>query len=144
MNLLKVARVPAPTVTPDTTVLQAIQQMCEIRVGAVSVVKHNELVGIFTERDVVRRVCAQGYSLDQTKMSEVMTSPVKVAHPNTNPSEALTIMATNRFRHLPIVSEGMKLEGMLSLSRVLYWINEDLSQELKALDAYVSADGPGG
>ena len=144
MNLLKIARVPAPTVTPDTTVLQAIQQMCEIRVGAVSVVKHDELVGIFTERDVVRRVCVQGLSLDRTTMSEVMTSPCQVAHPDTNPSEALSIMATHHFRHLPIVSHGMKLEGMLSLSRVLSWINTELSQELRALDAYLRADGPGG
>ena len=77
-------------------------------------------------------------------MSEVMTSPVKVAHDDTNPSEALSVMASNRFRHLPIVGDGMKLEGMLSLSRVLHWIVEDLSQELTALDCYMRADGPGG
>ena len=144
MTLLKIARVPAPTVSLDTTVIQAIQQMAEIRVGAVSVVKHDELVGIFTERDVVRRVAVQGLSMDRTTMSEVMTSPVKVAHADTKPSEALSVMASNRFRHLPIVGNGMKLEGMLSLSRVLHWIVEDLSQELTALDCYMRADGPGG
>jgi CBS-domain-containing membrane protein len=77
-------------------------------------------------------------------MSDVMTAPVKVVHADTCPSEALSIMATNRFRHLPIVGDGMKLDGMLSLSRVLYWVVEDQSQELKALDAYLCADGPGG
>jgi CBS domain-containing protein len=144
MNLLKIARVPPLTVTPDTTVLEAIEKMVEIRVGAVSIVEKDELVGIFTERDVMRRVAAQGLPLDKTKLRDVMTSPVQVAGREMNPSEALSIMVENHFRHLPIVSEGMKIEGMLSVRHLLQRMVEDLSEELEALDAYVRADGPGG
>jgi CBS domain-containing protein len=73
-----------------------------------------------------------------------MTSPVQVAGREMNPSEALSIMVENHFRHLPIVSEGMKIEGMLSVRHLLQRMVEDLSEELEALDAYVRADGPGG
>jgi len=144
MNLLKIARVPAPTVSLDTTVLQAVQQMSEIRVGAVSVVKHDELVGIFTERDVLRRVVAARLPLDTTKVSDVMTSPVETAHPDTNPGEALEVMVSNHFRHLPIVDNENRLQAMLSIRHLLNCMVDQLSDELHALDSYLCADGPGG
>ena len=80
MNLLKIARVPALTVGPDATVLAAIEKMVEVGLGAVVVVEGDQLVGIFTERDVIRRVVVKQLPLDTTKVSEVMHSPVEVAH----------------------------------------------------------------
>jgi CBS domain-containing protein len=144
MNLLKMARVPPLTVSPDTTVLEAIHKMVELRVGAVSIVEKDELVGIFTERDVMTRVATKGLPLDKTKLSDVMTSRPQVAGRDMNPSEALSIMVEKHVRHLPIVGEGMQLEGMLSVRHLLQRMVEDLSQELEALDSYVRADGPGG
>lgn len=144
MNLLKIARVPAPTVAPDATVLEAIEKMVGVGVGAVAVARNEVLVGIFTERDVIRRVAAKLLALDKTKVSDVMSSPVEVAHSETNPSEALSIMDSNHFRHLPIVDAEGRLQGMLSIRHLLHRMVEDLSQELHALDSYVSADGPGG
>jgi CBS domain-containing protein len=144
MNLLKIARVPAVTVTPDTTVLGAIETMVEVGVGAVVVVEEDELKGIFTERDVIRRVAVKRLPMDKTKVSEVMSSPVQVAHQDTNPSEVLSIMDSNHFRHLPIVDDESRVQGMLSIRHCLHRMVEDLYQELQALDSYVSADGPGG
>jgi CBS domain-containing protein len=144
MNLLKIARVPPLTVTPDTTVLEAIHKMVELRVGAVSIVENEDLVGIFTERDVMTKVASKGLSLDTTKLSDVMTTRPEVASREMNPSEALSIMVEKHVRHLPIVGEGMRLEGMLSVRHLLQRMVEDLSQELEALDNYVRADGPGG
>lgn len=144
MNLLKIARVPPLTVSPDTTVMVAIQKMVDVGVGAVAVVNDDRLVGIFTERDVIRRVNARHLSTEATKVSEVMSSPVEVAHADTNPSEALSIMDSRHFRHLPIVDEENRIRGMLSLRHLLHRMVQDLSEELEALDAYVSADGPGG
>jgi CBS domain-containing protein len=144
MNLLKIARVPALTVGPDATVLAAIEKMVEVGVGAVVVVDGDELVGIFTERDVMRRVVVKQLPPDTTKVSDVMSSPVEVAHKDTNPSEALSIMDSNHFRHLPIVDDEERVQGMLSIRHLLHRMVEDLSQELHALDSYVSADGIGG
>lgn len=144
MNLLKLAVVPPITVTPDTTVLEAVEKMDRAGVGAVAIVDHEGLAGILTERDVVRRVTIKERSPASTKVREVMTSPVEVAHADTEPSEALDTMATRNFRHLPIVDADRKVEGMLSMRHLLHRMVHDLSQELQALDAYVRADGPGG
>jgi CBS domain-containing protein len=144
MNLLKCARTPALTVTKDTTVLAAIEKMVEVGVGAVAVVEGEELVGIFTERDVIRRVAVKKLPMDTTRVSDVMSSPVQTVHVDTNPSEVLAVMDSNHFRHLPIVDEQNRLQGMLSIRHLLHRMVEDLSQELHALDAYMCADGPGG
>ena len=58
MNLLKIARVPPVTVTPEATVREAVAEMVEVGVGAVAVIQEDEVVGIFTERDVIRKVVA--------------------------------------------------------------------------------------
>lgn len=144
MNLLKCARTPALTVTPNTTVSAAIEKMVEAGVGAVAVVEGEALVGIFTERDVIRRVIVKKLPMDKTKVSGVMSSPVQTARVDTNPSEVLSIMDSNHFRHLPVVDEENRIQGMLSIRHLLHRMVEDLSQELHALDAYMSADGPGG
>ena len=69
MNLLKCARTPAVTVTPSSTVSAAIEKMGEVGVGAVAVVEAEELVGIFTERDVMRRVITKKLPMDERAFS---------------------------------------------------------------------------
>jgi CBS domain-containing protein len=144
MSLLKIARVPAVIVSPESTVLSAIEKMVEVGVGAVVVMEKDELKGIFTERDVMHRVAIKCMGPDTTKISEVMNSPVQVVHQDTNPSEALALMDTNHFRHLPVVDDEGRVKGMLSIRHLLHRMVEDISQELHALDSYVSADGIGG
>ena len=144
MNLLKLAVVPPITVTPDTTVLAAVEKMDNEGVGAVAIVSDGGLAGILTERDVVRRVTIRGRPAETTTVAEVMTTKVEVAHADTDPSEALGTMASRNFRHLPIVDQDNKIVGMLSLRHLLHRMVDDISSELDALDAYVKADGPGG
>ena len=145
MTLLKIARSPAATVSADTSVQDAVAKMVEVGVGAVVIVdEEEEIKGIFTERDVLERVAAKCLPADTTKVGEVMTSQVEVAHRDTKYSEALSIMDSHHFRHLPIVDDHGKVLGMLSVRHLLHRMVEDLSQELEALDSYVSADGPGG
>ena len=111
MNLLKIARVPAPTVSPDATVLEAVEKMVEVGVGAVVVVdQDNEIKGIVTERDILQRVAKNCLPCDTTKVSDVMSSSVKVAHVDTNPSEVLTMMDSGHFRHMPIVDDEQRVE----------------------------------
>lgn len=144
MNLLKMARVPALIVVPETTVLEAVEKMDAAGAGAVAVVNDGRVLGILTERDVVRRVTIKGRSPEKTMVSEVMTSPVEVAHPDSDPNEALSTMASRNFRHLPIVDEENRIQGMLSMRHLLHRMVYDLSQELQALDAYIKTDSPGG
>lgn len=144
MALLKAADVPATTVARNATVIEAINAMEQNRVGAVTVVEQGFLKGIFTERDVMRRVVLAGRNPETTAMAEVMTSPVQTVPADTSPNEALAIMIEKHIRHLPIVDKEGRMLGMLSIRNLLQRRVEDLSHELEAVDAYLAADGIGG
>lgn len=144
MSLLKIAHVPPPAVEPGSSVLHAVEVMAEEGVGAVAVTEAGELRGIFTERDVMLRVVLKTLRPQDAKVSEVMTSPVETISEETTAEEALNHMLDRHLRHLPIVGEGGKLLGMLSIRNLLEHMVEDLSHELHSLDQYLLNDGPGG
>lgn len=106
------------TAPPDATVGKAAQLMAKKKVGAVLVLEHHTLVGIFTERDVVFRVIAQGLDPHATRLSEVMTSPPQTVDPEKSFGFALLLMHENGFRHLPVVENG-KLLGIVSARNAL-------------------------
>lgn len=144
MNLLKIARVPPVVVSPKESVKTAVNKMCEVGVGAVAVVKDGDLIGIFTERDLMTRVMKPGLSALDTPVAEVMTRKPHVAPPQMEASEALEFMTDKHFRHLPIIDQHGKLIGMLSVRHLMRAIVENLAHELESLNAYVSVDGAGG
>ena len=91
---------------PETTVAKAAKLMAQKNVGAVMVVEEKRLVGIFTERDAVFRVIAEGRDVATTRIREVMTpSPITVG-PDEIFGRALLIMHDNGFRHVPVVENG--------------------------------------
>jgi CBS domain-containing protein len=102
------------------------------------------VAGIFTERDVLRKLSLSGRDPKKTPVRELMTTPVELATLATTPGEALATMVERHFRHLPVVDGEGKLLGMLSIRNVLEWRIGDLSQELDSLEQYVANDGPGG
>jgi CBS domain-containing protein len=106
-------------VSPDTTVLEAAKRMNEARIGAVVVFEAAGGVrGIFTERDILRRVVAECKSPDTTVIRDVMSSPVTCCKPSTTIKECQGVMTTKRLRHLPVVDRG-KLVGMLSIGDLM-------------------------
>lgn len=144
MELLKVADVPATTVTKETTVIEAINAMVKNRVGAVAVVDRDYLQGIFTERDVMIRVVQARRNPEATRISEVMTVAVQTASADTSVHQALSQMIEQHVRHLPIIDGNGRILGMLSIRHLLQHRVENLSHELEAVDAYLTADGIGG
>jgi len=100
-------------VAPDQTVSQAACLMATKNVGAVMVVEANQLIGIFTERDVVFRVVAPGHDPKETHLREVMTADPKTLGPTQSYGHALVIMQENGFRHVPVVDEGKPI-GIIS------------------------------
>jgi len=144
MGLLRIAHVPPATVEPNSSVLDAVQVMAEEGVGAVAVVENGAVKGIFTERDVMLRVVLRDRDTHSTKMSEVMTSPVETATEETSADEALKHMVERHLRHLPIVSQGGQLLGMLSIRNLLEHMVEGLTREVESLDQFLLNDGPGG
>jgi len=144
MNLLKIARVPPVIVSPQDSVKKAVDKMCEIGVGAVAVVENDDLVGIFTERDLMTRIVQPGLSTLDTPVAKVMTRNPNVVPVEMEPGEAFEFMTDKHFRHLPITDENGKLQGMLSVRHLMRSCVEKLSHELDGLSAYLGADGPGG
>ena len=101
------------TAPPDTTVSNAARLMASKNVGAVLVVEREELVGIFSERDVVFRVIAKGLDPKTTALAEVMTAEPKTLEPGKSYGHALLLMQENGFRHVPVVENGRPI-GIVS------------------------------
>jgi CBS domain-containing protein len=145
MTVLELCDSEAAAVSMAASAAEAIRSMLSHRVGAVAVVDEDRRVaGIFTERDVLRKLALSGQDPEKTPVRDLMTTPVELATSETGPGEALATMVERHFRHLPIVDSDGKLLGMLSIRNVLEWRVGDLSQELDSLEQYVSNDGPGG
>ena len=99
---------------PSATVREACQRMRERRVGAVLVIESDRsLLGIFTGRDAVHRVLAEGKSAARTRLADVMTREPDTMPPGKTAIEALRLMEDGRYRHVPIVEEG-KVIGIVS------------------------------
>lgn len=100
----------APT---KTTIQEATRLMKQTRVGALLVVEHGQLVGIFTERDALVRVLAEGRDPTTTLLSDVMTPDPQTMHPDKPFLEALHLMHEGGFRHVPVTDHGKPL-GVVS------------------------------
>jgi len=131
MKILEMCDSEAASVPVDATVEQAIRMMLDRHVGAVAVIDENKRVaGIFTERDVLRRLSLSERDPKTTSVREVMTTPVEMATPATTPAEALATMVERHYRHLPIVEEDGQLLGMLSIRHVLEARIDTLAKQL--------------
>ena len=145
MNVLELCDREAATVSTLATVADAVRNMLDHHVGAVVVVDDQRRVaGVFSERDLLRKLALNWRDPEATPVLEVMTTAVELATAETGPGEALVTMVDRHFRHLPVVDNDGRLLGMLSIRNVLQWRIDDLSRELDSLEQYVSNDGPGG
>jgi len=145
MNLLQLCDPIAATVPVEASVADAIRRMLDHHVGAVGIVdKEGRVAGIFTERDVLRKLSLANLNPETTPVRDLMTTPVEMATEETGPGEAMAIMVERHFRHLPVADNDGKLLGILSIRNLLEWRIDGLTQELDSLEQYVSNDGPGG
>jgi len=113
----------------ESTVREASELMASRGVGAVLVVDREELLGIFTERDVVFRVVARGLDPDATRLSAVMTPAPKTIAPEKSFGVAMAVMHENGFRHLPVVDKGVPIGVVSSRSALDPELEEFVSEE---------------
>jgi CBS domain-containing protein len=102
----------------NSTVLEAARFMMEHSIGALPVLRDGEIVGIFSERDIMNRVVAVGRMPGTTKISEVMTANPKAISADETIDNCLFLMREFGFRHLPI-TDGKQLKGLVSLRDIL-------------------------
>jgi CBS domain-containing protein len=106
------------SVEADSSVLEAARYMMEQRIGALPVLRNGELVGIFSERDIMNRVVAVGRLPGTTKVSEVMTANPKAVNVDETIENCTYLMREFGFRHLPIL-DGKELKGLVSSRDIL-------------------------
>jgi CBS domain-containing protein len=136
MSVLQICEQDPPAVAPESSVADAIGHMLDRHVGAVVVVDSARVVaGIFTERDVLKRLALSGRDPAQTQIREMMTTPVELATEETTEAEALAVMLERHYRHLPVVDNSGRLLGMLSIRHVLESRVDELIAQLSEAQA---------
>ncbi|HTS87213.1 MAG TPA: CBS domain-containing protein [Gemmatimonadales bacterium] len=124
------------TVTPDSTVLAAAQLMNTKGIGAVLVVEGSELRGIFTERDVMRRVVAEERPPATTVVGDVMSTGLVTAKPETTMDECAAMMTARRIRHLPVLGPD-GLAGVVTIGDLTAFQVADQAATIAHLNSYV-------
>jgi len=123
--------------TPDTTVREATRRMNDQSIGSLIVMRNHRLAGIFTERDVLRRVVAEARSPDTTLVGEVMTRTVLCCSPESGIDQVADQMRLHRVRHVPVVDGDGEVVGMVSIGDVNAHRHARCEMALHQMEQYV-------
>ncbi|MBA4179431.1 MAG: hypothetical protein C0506_02480 [Anaerolinea sp.] len=125
------------TVRKSATVAEAVREMNDKGIGALLVIEDRRPVGIFTERDVLRRVVDADRDPAMSKVGEVMTRNPVTIDSGARVAEAMALMTETRHRHLPVI-EGGEVVAMLSIGDVLRWLTLHQEDEIRQLSEYIT------
>jgi CBS domain-containing protein len=123
-------------VEPEDPVLEAIQLMADHHIGALLVMKGDELTGIVSERDYARKVILLGRSTHETPVWQIMSSPVVTVTPEQSVQDCMRIVTEKRIRHLPVV-EGGRVAGVISIGDLVKAVIEDQQHTIEQLESYI-------
>ncbi len=119
------------------TVFDAITKIVDANVGSVLVTDGDQVVGIMSERDYLRKIAVQGRTSRDTQVGEIMSSPLIYVTPETTIEESMAIMTDRRIRHLPVV-ENDEVVGIISIGDVVKFQSREQSFQIKYLTEYIS------
>ncbi len=129
------------SVAPTLSIYDAVAEMNRHRIGAIVVLDGARLVGIFTERDVLRRVVGTGLDPRHALVADVMTPGVITVTRSTTTDETMIIFTEKRCRHLPVV-DGDRLIGVISIGDITRWVTEAHRAEAEHLKNYITGGFP--
>jgi CBS domain-containing protein len=130
------------SIDPDASVYEAISLMAENSIGALVVVSNGMLVGILSERDYARKVVLQSRSSKDTRVCDIMTSPVVTVSPSHTVEECMRLMTDGRIRHLPVV-EGSSILGIVSIGDLVRSVITLQGETIQYLQQYIGGPYPG-
>lgn len=129
------------TTTIHATAEQAAKDMAAANVAAIIVVDSDDrLIGILTERDLTRRLVAENARPSETKVGDIMTANPDTLAPNDRASDALELMLTRRYRHLPVLGEEGRCVAMVSIRDLYQAVKEGLEENIRETEAFVFGD----
>ena len=129
------------SVPPTVTVAAAAAVRNEHKVGSVLVMDGDRLVGIFTERDVLRRVVGERRDPATTRVADVMTRELVVMRPTASVEDAMRVVSERRVQHIPVV-EGARVLGVVSQGDLNHWIVRNREGQIQDLVDYVTGKYP--
>jgi CBS domain-containing protein len=142
MSLLRLKEPGVWSISPDSTVYEAIEQMAQKQIGALIVLDAGKLQGLVSERDYARKVILQNKHSHETRVREIMTTPALFIKPEDSINECMRMMTSHRVRHLPVL-EGERVVGIVSIGDVVNWIIMSHEQTIHQLQSYITGAYPG-
>jgi CBS domain-containing protein len=136
-QLLKAKGADVFAITPEDSVLHAIEIMATRHVGALLVMNQATLLGIISERDYARKVILKNRSSHDTPVADIMTSPAVSVTPDDTVHHCMEVMTEGRFRHLPVVMSG-RVVGMLSIGDLVKAVIQEQSEHIEQLERYIA------
>lgn len=125
------------TIAPDAPVLEAIKRMAEHRIGALLVMRDEQLLGVVSERDYARKVILQGRSSSQAKVSEIMRNDPLTVGPQTDVLDCMRLCTDSRVRHLPVVDDG-RVVGVISIGDLVKAVIDAQAEQIEHLERYIT------
>ncbi len=125
------------SVSPESTVFEAIKMMEEKTIGALAVTQNDNLLGIISERDYARKVFLKGRSSHDTRVEDIMTRDVIFTRPEQDIEDCMVLMSEHHIRHLPVMQDKV-LVGMISLGDVVKQIIKDQKIKIKHLEKTIT------
>ena len=129
------------SVSPDTSVFDALAMMADHEIGALLVISDNQPVGIFSERDYARKVILQGKSSKMLQVREIMAGPVISVAPHNTVDDCMNVMTASRIRHLPVVDKD-RVVGIISIGDLVKWIISAQDDTIHQLENYITGKYP--
>ena len=123
-------------VSPDTSVFEALKALAGHGIGALIVLEHDRLVGLFSERDYARKVILRGKSSSTTLVREIMSSEVITVHPSQSIEECMVLMTQHRIRHLPVLEDDRPV-GIISIGDVVKATISEQATMIHILEDYI-------
>ncbi len=135
-SLIETRNTDIATCDAACSVGEAVGLLAQRKFGALPVIENGEVVGIFSERDVIYRIAEDGPQVLERQVREVMTSPPVTVGPDASALAALSLMTRRRIRHLPVMDEG-RMIGFVSIGDLVKYRIDKIEAEAEAMRNYI-------